>query len=52
MTQTQKDDLTCRLDAQHDELLKKIDELDLQVQAAIEEWSKVVKEDDAFVTAR
>ncbi len=39
MTQAQTDDLMVRLDAQHDELLRRIDELDRQIEATLAEWA-------------
>ena len=47
MTQTHTDDLMVRLDAQHDELLQRIDELDRKIAATLAEWAKEAKEDDA-----
>lgn len=39
MTQAQTDDMMVRLDAQHDELLRRIDELDRQIEATLAEWT-------------
>ncbi|MBR4832729.1 MAG: hypothetical protein IKU86_00140 [Thermoguttaceae bacterium] len=39
MTQAQTDELMVRLDAQHDELLRRIDELDRQIAATLAEWA-------------
>lgn len=39
MTQAQTDDLMVRLDAQHDELLLRIDELDRKIAATLAEWA-------------
>ncbi len=47
MTQAQTDDLMVRLDAQHDELLRRIDELDRKIAATLAEWAAEAKEDDA-----
>ena len=47
MTQTQTDNLMVRLDAQHDELLRRIDELDRQVAKTLAEWAAEAEEDAA-----
>ena len=39
MTQAQTDDLLIRLDTQHDDLLRRIDDLDLKIAAVLEDWS-------------
>ena len=41
MTQAQTDDLMVRLDAQHDELLQRIDELDRKIAATLAEKSVI-----------
>ena len=45
MTQTQSDALAQRIDDQHNELLRKIDELDKQVTSLLEEWVGVAQTD-------
>ena len=52
MTQLQADALSRRIDAQHDELIKKIDELDRLVTKALEEWTSVVAKDDSIVARK
>lgn len=39
MTQAQTDDLMVRLDEQHDDLLRRLDDLDAKIAAVLEEWS-------------
>ena len=46
MTQTQSDALAQHIDDQHNELLRKIDELDQQVTALLEEWVGVAQADE------
>ena len=48
---TQTDALTERIDAQHDELLRKIDELDKQVTALLAEWTAVAEADATIATS-
>ena len=45
MTQAQTEILTQRIESQHDELLRKIDELDHRIAAMLEEWTTVASED-------
>ncbi|MBP3556415.1 MAG: hypothetical protein J6K20_01755 [Thermoguttaceae bacterium] len=47
MTQAQTDDLMVRLDAQHDELLRRIDELDRKIAATLADWAAEAEEDGA-----
>ncbi len=47
MTQAQTDDTMVRLDAQHDELLRRIDELDRKIAATLAEWAAEAEADDA-----
>ncbi len=47
MTQAQTDDLMVRLDAQHDELLRRIDELDRKIAATLAEWAAEAEEEGA-----
>ena len=46
MTQAQTDDVMVRLDAQHDELLRRIDELDRKISATLAEWAAEAEADD------
>jgi phage shock protein A len=41
MTQTQCEKTTQRLEAQHEELLRKIDELDKHVAEVLAEWTQI-----------
>ncbi len=52
MTQAQTDDLMVRLDAQHDELLRRIDELDRKIAETLAEWAAEAEEDAASVEKR
>ena len=45
MTQTQCDKTTQRLEAQHEELLRKIDELDKRISEVLEEWTQIANQD-------
>ena len=45
MTQTQCDKTTQHLEAQHEELLRKIDELDKRVSEVLAEWIQVADQD-------
>ncbi len=47
MTQAQSDKITQRLESQHDDVLRRIDELDRQILATLQEWSSVVEKDVA-----
>lgn len=47
MTQAQTDDVMVRLDAQHDELLRRIDELDRKIAETLAEWAAEAEEEAA-----
>jgi len=49
MTQTQSEKITQRLETQHDDVLRRLDELDRQILATLLEWSSVVEKDVAIV---
>lgn len=45
MTQVKSEKTTQRLEAQHDELLRKIDELDKRVAEVLAEWAQISEQD-------
>ena len=45
MTQAQYDQTTRRLESQHEELLRKIDELDRKGAEVLAEWTQIAEQD-------
>ena len=52
MTQTQTDDLMVRLDSQHDELLRRIDELDRKISETLAEWAAEAAEENGATSEK